>query len=180
MRSFRPAGFFSYLPDSVTAATVLTTKESVGISFWINSIIGNVPGSLGETSVIALGAGGIYLYYKKIANRSIILSTFVGMLLLQIPLWFFGANGAVDPITATLSGGFVLGLFFMVTDPISAPKNKNAVIIYGVFVGAMTSLIRTFSVWPEGMMFAILLANMFAPITDYAMNELKKKKKSKA
>lgn len=168
----------SWQPDAVTSATVLTTGE-VDTWFYLKAFLGNIPGSLGETSALAVMAGGIYLYWKKIANRSIIHWTFISMIILQAILWHLGFT-KVDPLTSILAGGFMLGLFFMATDPVSAPKKKEAQMIYGIMIGSLTSLIRTFSVWPEGMMFAILLANMFAPVTDLAVTNYQKKKKAAA
>lgn len=173
-------GFITWVPDAVTSATVLQTGEGIDRMFFLHALLGNIPGSLGETSALAIMIGGFYLYWKKIANRIIIHWTFIGMVVMQGILWLTGLSGSIGPLSALLSGGFMLGLFFMVTDPVSAPKNGNAQLCYGLFIGVMTSLIRTFSVWPEGMMFAILLGNMFAPITDYFFNEMKKRKKNKA
>ncbi len=172
-------GFMIWQPDAVTSATVLATGESVDKSFYINAFTGMIPGSLGETSAFALLAGGVYLYWKKTASRTIIHSTFLGMIILQSILYYSGAGGAADPLTSILAGGFLLGLFFMATDPVSAPKKKESQILYGFFIGTMTALIRTFSVWDGGMMFAILLANMFAPITDHGVAEFLKWKKER-
>lgn len=171
-------GLMSWQPDAVTSATVLMTGE-IDTWFYLKAFLGNIPGSLGETSALAVMAGGIYLYWKKIANRSIIHWTFLSMVIFQAIFRYFGFT-KIDPLTSVLAGGFMLGLFFMATDPVSAPKKKEAQIVYGIMIGTLTSLIRTFSVWPEGMMFAILLANMFAPVTDLAVTNYQKKKKAAA
>jgi Na+-transporting NADH:ubiquinone oxidoreductase subunit B len=171
-------GLLSWQPDAVTSATVLTTGE-VDSWFYLKAFLGNIPGSLGETSALAILIGGIYLYWKKIANRSIIHWTFISMVIFQAIFRYFDFT-KIDPLTSVLAGGFMLGLFFMATDPVSAPKKKEAQIVYGIMIGTLTSLIRTFSVWPEGMMFAILLANMFAPVTDLAVTNYQKKKKAAA
>ncbi|MBU1240677.1 RnfABCDGE type electron transport complex subunit D [Myxococcota bacterium] len=173
-------GLTTYSPDAVTSATVLTHHAGISAKFYLNAFLGNIPGSLGETSALALLLGGLWLFWKRVANRTIIITTLLGMVAMQAALWGAGVSRAVDPLTATLAGGFMLGLFFMATDPVTAPKQQLSKIIVGLFIGIMTSLIRTFSVWPEGMMFAILLANMFTPITDYAVSEHIKKKKLKA
>lgn len=168
-------GFFTWQPDAVTSATVLSTAK-IDSLILLRSFLGNIPGSLGETSALAILIGGVYLYWKKIANRSIINWTFFSMVTLQSIFYYTGIS-SIDSATSVLAGGFMLGLFFMATDPVSAPKKKEAQIIYGIMIGSLTSLIRTFSVWPEGMMFAILLANMFAPITDLGVTEYFKRKK---
>jgi Na+-transporting NADH:ubiquinone oxidoreductase subunit B len=105
-----------------------------------------------------------------------VLSCALGMLLTQTIFWLAGMPQAADPLSALLAGGFLLGLFFMVTDPISAAQTNPGRWIYGAFVGIVTVLIRTFSVWAEGTMFAILLGNMFAPIVDYLIRQKGTKK----
>ncbi|HOW52280.1 MAG TPA: RnfABCDGE type electron transport complex subunit D [bacterium] len=172
-------GLALWSTDAVTAATMLSAMPAIDPDFWLRSLIGYEAGSLGETSAIALIIGGGWLYGKKVANRAIVNWTLFGMIGLQALLWWAGVPRAHDPLTALLAGGFVLGLFFMTTDPVSAPKNPTAQKVYGLFIGMLTVLIRTFSVWPEGMMFAILLANMFGPITDIAFETLKKRQTGK-
>lgn len=172
-------GLFSYSPDAVTSATILSTAKGTMSSVWLSAFLGNISGSAGETSALFIILGGIYLVIKKVANKEIIISTLIGLIIPQTTLWYMGIEEAIDPVTAMLTGGFMLGLFFMTTDPVSAPKTDIGKILYGLFIGLMTSLIRTFSVWPEGMMFAILLGNMLGPITDYAITEQQKKKKAK-
>jgi len=171
-------GLLSYAPDAITSATVLSEGQGTMSSIWLNAFLGNISGSAGETSAIAIILGGLYLVIKKVASKEIIITTVIGLLIPQTLFWYFGINNAIDPLTAMLTGGFMLGLFFMTTDPVSAPKTNVGKILYGLFIGSITSVIRTFSVWPEGMMFAILLGNMLGPITDYAINEQKKKKKA--
>ena len=172
-------GLVKYTPDAITSATVLSTGENIGMNFYIEALTGNIPGSTGETSAILLLIGGIYLVMQKVASRTIVVWTLTGMLVTQGLLFYSGLAGNFDLIASVLSGGFMLGLFFMATDPVSAPKDETAKIFYGIFIGVMTPLIRTFSVWPEGMMFAILLANMFAPLMDMGAKELKKRQKTK-
>lgn len=172
-------GLVKYTPDAITSATVLSTGENIGTTFYISALTGNIPGSTGETSAILLLIGGIYLVMQKVASRTIVIWTLTGMLVTQGLLFYTGTAGNFDLIASVLSGGFMLGLFFMATDPVSAPKDETAKIFYGLFIGVMTPVIRTFSVWPEGMMFAILLANMFGPLMDMGAKELKKRQKSK-
>jgi Na+-transporting NADH:ubiquinone oxidoreductase subunit B len=172
-------GLVKYTPDAVTSATVLSTGENIDITYYINASLGNIPGSTGETSAVLLLLGGIYLVMKKIASRTIVVWTLAGMLLTQGFLYYTGLAGNFDIPASVLSGGFMLGLFFMATDPVSAPKEENAKLFYGLFIGFITPVIRTFSVWPEGMMFAILLANMFAPLMDMGAKEWKKRNKAK-
>ncbi len=168
-----------WTPDAVTSATALKLGVGSNTDFYLAAFLGKIPGSVGETSALLLLLGGLYLFWKRIANRSLVLATLVGLLVTQSALWAGGVSRAVDPLTALLSGGFMLGLFFMVTDPVSSPKKPLSKLLYGGFIGVMTALIRTFSVWPEGMMFAILLGNMFGPITDYYVTQRMAAKKDR-
>ena len=168
-------GFARFSTDAVTQATPLARlSEGLPVSK-ISMLLGNEAGCIGETSAILLLLGGIYIVYKKFANWRIVLSIFISMLALQTVLWATGAGGALDPLSAIIGGGFMMGAFFMATDPVSASQTNGGRWIYGILIGALTVLIRTFSIWAEGMMFAILLGNMFAPIVDYYIKEARKK-----
>jgi Na+-transporting NADH:ubiquinone oxidoreductase subunit B len=101
-------------------------------------------------------------------------------LALQLAFWIAGVRNAADPLTALLSGSVLLGLFFMATDPVSASQTQGGRWVYGALVGALTVLIRTFSIWAEGTMFAILLGNTFAPIVDWLVRERQRKRKAAA
>jgi Na+-transporting NADH:ubiquinone oxidoreductase subunit B len=160
-------GFARFSADAITQATpMMDLSRGVHVSR-LSMLLGNEAGCLGETSAILLLLGGIYITWKKFANWRIVLSVFAGMLALQTALWAGGVPGAFDPLSAVLGGGFMMGAWFMATDPVSAAQTNGGRWIFGILVGALTALIRTFSIWPEGMMFAILLGNMFAPIIDY-------------
>ncbi len=169
--------FTVYVSDAITSATpmkVMTQSNSVAVK---DLLLGSTAGCLGETSALLIILAGIFLIWRKVANYRIILGGLLAAVSMQSGLNFFNVTNAVDPLSAVLSGGFMFGLIFMATDPVSAAQTDKGRWIYGAFIGIVTVLIRTFSVWPEGIMFAILLGNMFAPIVDYA---LKKKKTVKA
>ena len=164
-----PGGFCKFAADSITRATpirILAAGKKIPL---LDLMLGNVSGCLGETSAILLIIGGIYILYKKYANYRIVFSGIISMLILQSVLWLGGVKGAPDPLSALLSGGFLLGILFMATDPVSASQTNTGRWIYGIIIGSITVLIRTFSIWPEGIMFAILFGNMFAPIIDYSI-----------
>jgi Na+-transporting NADH:ubiquinone oxidoreductase subunit B len=167
-----PGGFTGFLSDATTKATPLAG----GATSHLSLLFGNVSGSLGETSAILLLLGGIYIMAKKAANYRIVLSGVIGMLVFQTVLWATGVRNALDPLAAATSGGFMLGILYMATDPVSAPNTNPARWIYGALIGVLTVLIRTFSIWNEGVMFAILLGNMFNPILDYYIKQRKAKK----
>jgi len=168
-------GFARFSSDAVTQATpIVRLSQGLPVSK-LSMFLGNESGCIGETSAILLLLGGIYIVYRKFASWRIVLSVFIGMLALQTVLWATGAGGALDPLSAILGGGFMIGAWFMATDPVSASQTDGGRWIYGLLIGALTVLIRTFSIWPEGMMFAILLGNMFAPIIDYYIKGARKR-----
>ena len=168
-------GFARFSTDAVTQATPLTQlSQGLPVSK-ISMLLGNEAGCIGETSAILLLLGGVYIVYKKFANWRIVLSIFSSMLVLQTVLWLTSAGNALDPLSSVIGGGFMMGAWFMATDPVSASQTNGGRWIYGLLIGSMTVLIRTFSIWAEGMMFAILLGNMFAPIIDYYIKEARKK-----
>jgi Na+-transporting NADH:ubiquinone oxidoreductase subunit B len=168
-------GIVQYAADAVTQATPMgQLAQGIDVSR-ITMFLGNEAGCLGETSALLLLLGGIYITYRKYANWRVVLSTFLGMLVLQTVLWIMNIGNAIDPISAVIGGGFMMGLWFMTTDPVSASQTNTGRWIHGAFIGAVTVLIRTFSIWSGGMMFAILLGNMFAPIIDYYVKQSKSK-----
>lgn len=169
-----PGGFASFLSDATTSATPIKLGLTDSPTPLLSLFFGTVPGSFGETSALLIILSGIYLVYKKSASWKIIVSTVISMLVFQYIFFAAGFQSAVSPIYSLISGGFLFGTVFMATDPISAARTEKGKIIYGVVIGSLTSIIRTFSVWPEGIMFAILLGNMFAPMIDVLVKECEK------
>ncbi|NLA92225.1 MAG: RnfABCDGE type electron transport complex subunit D [Spirochaetales bacterium] len=161
--------------DAISAATPLVTQnESL-----LRLFLGNISGSFGETSALLIILGGLYLIYKKSANWKIVVASFASFLIMQTIFW--GAGLSVNPLYALLSGSFLLGAFFMITDPVSASQSTDlGRYIYGSLFGIFVVLIRTFSNWTEGVTFAILLANMFAPLIDYYIKDRRAKRRAKA
>jgi Na+-transporting NADH:ubiquinone oxidoreductase subunit B len=101
----------------------------------------------------------------------------LGGILVSLALWSIGTQGVPDPLTSLMAGSFLFGAFFVVTEPISGPKTKAAQWIYGFVIGGLTIVIRKFSSFSAGIMFATLFMNMFVPIMDSAVNELKGRSK---
>lgn len=174
-----PAGLTRWsAPDAVTGATPMLARkmtmragqpaEISGVRYR-DLLVGNRAGSTGETFALALIAGGIFLLVTRTASWQIVLSCLLAHGALASALHYSGVSGAPDPLFSLLSGGFLLGLFFMATDPVSAPSQATSKWIYGAGIGALTIVIRVFSIFSGGMMFAILLMNMFAPITDWCV-----------
>ena len=135
-------------------------------------IIGLIPGSIGETSVIAIAIGAIILLWTGVASWKTMGSVFVGGIVMAL---IFNAVGSADNMMAQMPwyehivlGGFCFGAVFMATDPVTSARTEGGKYIYGFLIGAMAVIIRVLNPgYPEGMMLAILLMNVFAPLIDY-------------
>lgn len=139
---------------------------------WMDAFLGNIPGSMGEVSTLALIIGAAMIVFTRIASWRIIAGVFLGMVLTSTLFNFIGS--ATNPLFAMpwywhfVLGGFAIGMFFMATDPVSASFTNTGKWWYGILIGVMAVLIRVVNpAYPEGMMLAILFANLFAPIFDY-------------
>jgi Na+-transporting NADH:ubiquinone oxidoreductase subunit B len=118
---------------------------------------------------------------QKTASWHIVVPGLIGFLGMQSILFFAGVEAAIAPHYALFAGSILYGMMYMATDPVSSSQTTNlGRWMYGAFIGILTVLIRTFSIWPEGITFAILLANMFAPILNYTIVENRKRLKAKA
>ncbi|HHS14478.1 MAG TPA: RnfABCDGE type electron transport complex subunit D [bacterium] len=134
-------------------------------------------GSIGETSALLLLAGGLYLLFKKVAKWRLVVSFFSTYLIVQSILHAFVPDLVPGLFYGILSGGAILGGFFMVTDPVSGAKTKGGQWIYGGLIALSTNIIRSFSLFAGGLMFSILLGNMFAPLIDTAVDNTGRKKR---
>ena len=170
--------------DAYSGATPLGTLLNGGgveqLPSMMEMFIGTIPGSVGETSKIAILLGALFLIVTGVASLRIILSTFVGAAALGLLFTALGVS-EVPFYYHYLMGGFMFGAIFMATDPVTAAQTNCGKIIYGFLIGAMAVLIRVANPgYPEGMMLAILLLNVFAPLIDYcvvAVNISKRKKR---
>jgi electron transport complex protein RnfD len=163
--------------DAKTTATPLGILKEEGaakllevfgdkINLYTQLFVGYRAGSIGETSVIALLIGAAFLFYRGYITWHIPVSFLATSALMA---WIFGAKGALfagDPLIHLMSGGMVLGAFFMATDYVTCPSVKKGQIIFGVGCGFLTMLIRLKGGYPEGVMFAILIMNCFSPLID--------------
>ena len=157
------------VPDAITSATPMALlKTGAAPPSLVSLLIGNLPGTMGVTSVIAILLGGLYLFVTKTASRYIITTVVVVYAAITGFLSVLNVPGVAGILPALLGGGFLFGAFFMATDPISAPKNNQAQVCYAALIAVAAAVIRTFSVFNGGFMFALLFANMFASILDYA------------
>jgi Na+-transporting NADH:ubiquinone oxidoreductase subunit B len=164
-------GFSGATPLALGAAGGLEAITSAGFT-WTQTFLGSMQGSLGETSTLACLLGALFLMYTRIASYRIIFGVFLGMVGTSLLFNLIGSD--TNPMFAlpwwwhlTL-GGFAFGMIFMATDPVSASMTNKGRWIYGALIGAMTVLIRVVNpAFPEGIMLAILFANIFAPLIDY-------------
>ena len=170
--------------DAISGATPLGTLLNGGgveqLPSMMEMFIGTIPGSVGETAKIAILLGALFLIVTGVASLRIILSTFVGAAAVGLLFTAIGVS-EVPFYYHFLMGGFMFGAIFMATDPVTAAQTNCGKIIYGFLIGAMAVLIRVANPgYPEGMMLAILLLNVFAPLIDYcvvAVNISKRKKR---
>ncbi len=122
---------------------------------WLDLLAGFRPGSIGETSVLLLALGAGILLARGIIRLTIPLAVFAGLALVTLWTGAFGLH--------LLTGGLWLGAFFMATDYVTSPNLRNGQIVFGLLVGALTGVIRTWGGYPEGICYAILIANMLVP-----------------
>jgi len=162
--------------DAFSGATPLGTILNGGTTEQLPSImemfVGTIPGSVGETSKIAILLGALFLIITGVSDLRIIVSTFAGAIVMGLIFNGIGANSAMEiPFYYHLMmGGFMFGTFFMATDPVTAAQTNKGKWIYGFLIGAIAILIRVANPgYPEGMMLAILLLNVFAPLIDWCV-----------
>ncbi len=143
---------------------------------WTQSFFGQVQGSLGETSTLACLLGAVFLLYTRIASWRIMAGVTLGMILTAL---LFNLVGGTNPMFAMpwywhmVLGGFAFGTVFMATDPVSASMTNAGRWLFGILIGLMAVVIRSANpAFPEGMMLAILFANIFAPLIDYVVVQL--------
>ncbi|OTA18011.1 Na -translocating NADH-quinone reductase subunit B [Xenorhabdus vietnamensis] len=139
---------------------------------WMDAFIGNIPGSIGEVSTLMIFIGGAIILFARIASWRIVAGVMIGMIAMSYLFNAIGSN--TNPMFAMewywhmVLGGFAFGMIFMATDPVSAAFTDKGKWAYGILIGVMCILIRVVNpAYPEGMMLAILFANLFAPLFDY-------------
>lgn len=164
-------GFSGATPLGLAAIDGMQAIFANGVT-WSQAFLGSVQGSIGSTSALACILGGIFLMYTRIASWRIILGVFAGMVITSTALNLIGSN--TNPMFAMpwywhiSLGGFAFGMMFMATDPVSAAMTNTGRWLFGALIGFMTVVIRVLNpAFPEGIMLAILFANIFAPLIDY-------------
>tara|TARA_B100000315_G_scaffold238912_1_gene257164 strand:+ start:130 stop:1218 length:1089 start_codon:yes stop_codon:yes gene_type:complete len=167
-------GFVKFMPDSITGATPLINfKSTQDVATWPCLLMGNLPGSIGETFRIGIIIGGVLLLLVKIAEWRISLTYIASAFIVSFIGHIFLPESFAPPLFQILSGGLLFGAFFMATDPVSGPLTHQGRWIYGILLGVLTILIRTFTGFVEGVMFAILLMNACAPLIDTIIINIK-------
>lgn len=164
-------GLGNVLPDSFTQATPLAlVAQNANMGYGLEDIvIGLIPGSVGETSVIAIGLGAVLLLFTGIASWKIMFSVFAGG---AVTAFMFNESGSTSILwyEHLFLGGFCFGAVFMATDPVTSARTEAGKYVYGFLIGFMAIVIRVMNPgYPEGMMLSILLMNMFAPLIDYCV-----------
>lgn len=153
--------------DATTGATILgkikmneLSPENIDL---METFIGNMGGSLGEISAIALLLGGMFLLLRGIISWHIPVSIIASVAAFS---WIAGIN----PLVSVLSGGVLLGAIFMATDYVTSPMTHKGMVLYGVMIGIITMIIRLWGAYPEGVSFAILIMNGFTPLINKYMH----------
>jgi electron transport complex protein RnfD len=164
------------LTDAVTGPTTLgLVKEGLNagqkvsellpqLPNYASELLGNQGGSLGEVSAIALLIGAAYMFYKKIITWHIPVSYILSVVIFSGIFWLINPERYLDPLFHLITGGMMLGIFFMATDMVTSPINARGMLIFGAGCGILTMLIRLWGGYPEGVSFAILIMNAFTPL----------------
>ena len=172
-------GFTGATPLADAAASTADSPFAFSIA---DSFLGFIPGSIGETSAVAILLGALLLIVTGIGNWKLMLSTIMGGVFMGLILNLFAVNVymAIPFWQHLMLGGFLFGTVFMVTDPVTAAQTNRGKWIYGFLIGVLTILIRVLNpAYPEGMMLAILLMNTFAPLIDYYVVQAHVKRRMK-
>ncbi len=175
----KPSPLFSGAVDVMTTATPLGTMkthlmvkgtlEGFTMGELWNPFVGSIGGCIGETSVIALLVGAGFLLYRGYITWHIPV-TFVGMVFILSGLfWLINPDQYVDPLFHILTGGLMLGAFYMATDMVTSPVTNRGMMVFGAGCGVITIVIRLFGGYPEGVSYSILLMNAATPLIDRYM-----------
>ncbi len=171
-------GFSGATPLGLAAMGVTADKfvDAYGNAItWTDAFLGNMQGSIGETSVLAILIGAVILVYTKIASWRVIAGCIIGLVATAFVFNMIGGENpmmSLAPHWHLVIGGFMFGAVFMATDPVSAAHTNIGRWCYGLLIGFMTVVIRVVNpAFPEGIMLAILFANLFAPLFDYFVTQ---------
>ena len=172
-------GFSGATPLSYAASGVPVKDVVGGTLTSFDYLLGLIPGSIGETSTLAILIGAAILLFTGVASWRIMLSVFAGGALLG---WIvnIGGGSALTVADQLCLGGFAFAAVFMATDPVTGCRTNTGKYIYGFLIGALAIIIRVFNTgYPEGAMLAVLLMNVFAPLIDFYVVEANIKRRLK-
>jgi Na+-translocating ferredoxin:NAD+ oxidoreductase subunit D len=174
--------FSSQVTDAITGPTALgILKEGVGagktieqimadpnMPAYIDRLTGNMTGSLGEMSALALILGGIFMVIRKVIDWQVPVSIIATVFAIAGVFHLIDPTHYIDPTFHLFTGGLMLGAIYMATDMVSSPMNMSGKVFYGVGIGLITIIIRLWGAYPEGISFAILIMNAFTPLINSA------------
>lgn len=172
MTTWPLAGQLMSYTDATTGATVLSLMNEGALDKMpalSDMLAGNMGGSLGEVSALALLLGMFYMLWKKIITWHVPVSIFVTVFVFTGIMHLVNPVQYANPFVHLLSGGLMLGAIFMATDYVTSPMSKSGMIVYGVGIGILTTVIRLFGSYPEGMSFAIFIMNGVTPLINSYM-----------
>ncbi len=176
-----PGGFARFAPaaDAISSSTpmIAISRGEAAPPLW-DMFSGLHAGSMGETSILLILIAAVYLIVTKTASWKIMVSTLLSALISNSFFSLF-TDKTLPLAPAMLTGGLFFAAVFMATDPVSAPKTDTARVIVGALIGFCTIVIRTFGLFTEGAMFAVLIANAFTPLIEREIREWKANKKAK-
>ncbi|MFC1582957.1 RnfABCDGE type electron transport complex subunit D, partial [Planctomycetota bacterium] len=175
-----PGALSAWGLDAVSMATPLDAFKAGGPSSIMGMFLGNTSGCLGETSALLIIIGGLYLLWRKAASWQIMASCSAGMIIASLILHSIDSTAVALPLYQALAGGFMFGTVFMATDPITAAKTPLGKWIYGTLIGFLIVVFRGYSNFSCGVMFAILIGNMFAPLIDIGVKSWKARQKARS
>jgi Na+-transporting NADH:ubiquinone oxidoreductase subunit B len=169
-------GFSGATPLALAATGGIQAITDAGVT-WTVSFLGQMQGSIGETSTLACLLGAVFLVYTRVASWRIIAGVFLGMVATAILFNLVGSDTnsmfAMPWHWHLVLGGFAFGMVFMATDPVTAAMTDAGRWVFGILIGFMAVAIRVVNpAFPEGMMLAILFANLFAPVIDWGVERV--------
>ena len=149
--------------DSMSGATPLAAMRAGNDVDLMSLIVGRVPGTIGEVSVIALLIGAVYMIARKVISPRIPL-IYIGTV--AVFIFLFGGFDITYVAKEVCAGGLIFGAFFMATDYVTSPLSKTEQVVYGLFLGILTGIFRLWGASPEGVSYAIILGNLFVPLIE--------------
>ena len=172
MTTWPEVGQLTAYADATTGATVLSLLNEGALDKMptlCDMFLGKMGGSLGEVSALALLLGMVYMLWKKIITWHIPVSIFATVFVFTGIMHLVNPAQYASPLVHLLSGGLMLGAIFMATDYVTSPMSKSGMIVYGIGIGILTTVIRLFGSYPEGMSFAIFIMNGVTPLINSYM-----------